>query len=212
MISWMTIFWPVPQWCDPGPRRLSRSQDLPQHTGQRGPVRTWSYNYSQESYHLMIYGEMNYSPVWGKVIVNINHLLLTLSSALNIIIYSYKVSRHFEKRNINWQFSSPWSQVTLQSLRVSKNCWSNYWIDWVQQMGLVYLKESFDSFLSMPGNIIIKIPFLGWLTSIYSSQDFKFRVALRRICGPGLREGGEEPQDHMLDSPQPIWTSSSVRD
>ena len=39
----------------------------------------------------MIYGEMNYSPVWGKVIVNINHLLLTLSSALNIIIYSYKV-------------------------------------------------------------------------------------------------------------------------
>ena len=49
------------------------------------------HNDSQESYHLLIYGEMNHSPLWGKVIVNINHLLLTISSAVNIIIYSYKV-------------------------------------------------------------------------------------------------------------------------
>ena len=50
------------------------------------------YNHSKESYHVLRYGEMRSSPLWGKVIVNLNHLLLALSSAVNILIYSYKVS------------------------------------------------------------------------------------------------------------------------
>ena len=51
------------------------------------------YNHSKESYHVLRYGEMRSSPLWGKVIVNLNHLLLALSSAVNILIYSYKVSK-----------------------------------------------------------------------------------------------------------------------
>ena len=47
-----------------------------------------------ESYHLLRYGEMiqeNEEPLWGKIVIKFSHLLLTLSSAINIIIYSYKV-------------------------------------------------------------------------------------------------------------------------
>ena len=29
---------------------------------------------------------------WGKVVIKFSHLLLSLSSAINILIYSYKVS------------------------------------------------------------------------------------------------------------------------
>ena len=52
-----------------------------------------------ESYHLLRYGEMipdKEEPLWGKIVIKISHLLLTLSSAVNIIIYSYKVN--IEKR------------------------------------------------------------------------------------------------------------------
>jgi hypothetical protein len=31
-------------------------------------------------------------PLWGRIVIKISHLLITLSSALNIIIYSYKVN------------------------------------------------------------------------------------------------------------------------
>ena len=49
-----------------------------------------------ESYHLLRYGEMiqeKEEPLWGKIVIKFSHLLLTLSSAINIIIYSYKVGR-----------------------------------------------------------------------------------------------------------------------
>ena len=46
----------------------------------------------QESYHILCYGPIQEGPLWGKIIIKISHLLITLSSALNIIIYSYKVS------------------------------------------------------------------------------------------------------------------------
>ena len=46
----------------------------------------------QESYHVLRYGGMKNPPLWGKIVVKFSHLLLTLSSAINIIIYSYKVS------------------------------------------------------------------------------------------------------------------------
>ena len=45
----------------------------------------------QESYHILRYGPIKEAPLWGKIIIKISHLLITLSSALNIIIYSYKV-------------------------------------------------------------------------------------------------------------------------
>ena len=49
-----------------------------------------------ESYHLLRYGEMiqeKNEPLWGEIVIKFSHLLLTLSSAINIIIYSYKVGR-----------------------------------------------------------------------------------------------------------------------
>ena len=47
-----------------------------------------------ESYHLLCYGKRigeDEEPLWGKIVIKISHLLLTLSSAINILIYSYKV-------------------------------------------------------------------------------------------------------------------------
>jgi len=46
-----------------------------------------------ESYHLLCYGKRigeDEEPLWGKIVIKISHLLLTLSSAINILIYSYK--------------------------------------------------------------------------------------------------------------------------
>jgi len=43
-----------------------------------------------ESYQMIVYGSLRYEPLWGKVLIKLSHLLLCLSSAVNIIIYSYK--------------------------------------------------------------------------------------------------------------------------
>merc|ERR1711872_98221 len=43
-----------------------------------------------ESYQMLMWGDLKFTPLWGKVIIQLSHLLLTVSSAVNIIIYSYK--------------------------------------------------------------------------------------------------------------------------
>ena len=48
-----------------------------------------------ESYHMLRYGKLLEDPLWGKIVIKFSHLLLTLSSAVNIIIYSYKVGTCF---------------------------------------------------------------------------------------------------------------------
>ena len=40
---------------------------------------------------MILYGELRFKPLWGRLTIKLSHLLLCLSSALNIIIYSYKV-------------------------------------------------------------------------------------------------------------------------
>ena len=47
-----------------------------------------------ESYHMLRYGKMTAEPLWSKIIIKLSHLLLSLSSALNIIIYSAKVTNY----------------------------------------------------------------------------------------------------------------------
>merc|ERR1719361_821446 len=42
-----------------------------------------------ESYQVILYGELKMEPLWGRILIKFNHFLLTLSSALNIVIYSY---------------------------------------------------------------------------------------------------------------------------
>ena len=44
-----------------------------------------------ESYHRLLYGDLEHEPLWGKLVIKVSHLLLGLSSAGNIVIYSYKV-------------------------------------------------------------------------------------------------------------------------
>merc|ERR1739848_178184 len=45
----------------------------------------------QESYHILRYGPIGEdAPLWGKISIRISHLLITLSSAFNIVIYYYK--------------------------------------------------------------------------------------------------------------------------
>ena len=39
----------------------------------------------------MVYGKLKFTPFWGKIVIKLSHLLLASSSALNIVIYSYKV-------------------------------------------------------------------------------------------------------------------------
>jgi hypothetical protein len=40
---------------------------------------------------MIAYGKMKFTPLWGSIVIKFSHLLLTISSALNIVIYSYKV-------------------------------------------------------------------------------------------------------------------------
>ena len=47
-----------------------------------------------ESYHMLYYGKMYEEPLWSKIVIKLSHLLLSLSSAGNILIYSAKVGRH----------------------------------------------------------------------------------------------------------------------
>ena len=47
-----------------------------------------------ESYHMLRYGKMTAEPLWSKIIIKLSHLLLSLSSAVNIIIYSAKVTNY----------------------------------------------------------------------------------------------------------------------
>jgi hypothetical protein len=41
---------------------------------------------------MIAYGKMKFTPLWGSIVIKFSHLLLTISSALNIVIYSYKVN------------------------------------------------------------------------------------------------------------------------
>ena len=40
---------------------------------------------------ILSYGQLPHEPLWGRIMIKFSHLLLTLSSAVNILIYSYKV-------------------------------------------------------------------------------------------------------------------------
>ena len=40
---------------------------------------------------MVVYGSLMFKPLWAKFFIKLSHLLLCLSSAVNIIIYSYKV-------------------------------------------------------------------------------------------------------------------------
>ena len=37
------------------------------------------------------YGRLEEHPAWVMILVKVNHVLLTINSATNIVIYSYKV-------------------------------------------------------------------------------------------------------------------------
>ena len=69
----------------------------------------------QESYHLLQYGAMTNPPFWGKVVIKFSHLLLSLSSAINILIYSYKVSLTFSQNTHG--FCSARVHVPIRALR-----------------------------------------------------------------------------------------------
>eukprot|EP00092_Neocalanus_flemingeri_P024640 GFUD01026725.1.p1 GENE.GFUD01026725.1~~GFUD01026725.1.p1 ORF type:complete len:407 (+),score=101.90 GFUD01026725.1:197-1417(+) len=43
-----------------------------------------------ESYQVILWGELRDEPLWGRILIKCSHLLLSVSSALNIVIYSYK--------------------------------------------------------------------------------------------------------------------------
>ena len=47
---------------------------------------------------MIVYGEMKYTPLWGRLVIKLSHILLSLSSALNIGIYSYKVNINSNNR------------------------------------------------------------------------------------------------------------------
>ena len=39
------------------------------------------------------YGRLEEHPAWVMILVKVNHVLLTINSATNIVIYSYKVQQ-----------------------------------------------------------------------------------------------------------------------
>jgi len=56
-----------------------------------------------ESYQMLSYGQLPHEPLWGRIMIKFSHLLLTLSSAVNILIYSYK---DFKFRAVLRRFSA----------------------------------------------------------------------------------------------------------
>ena len=40
---------------------------------------------------MIMYGSLKFEPFWGRLVIKLSHLLLGMSSAVNILIYSYKV-------------------------------------------------------------------------------------------------------------------------
>ena len=50
-----------------------------------------------ECYHVLYHGNVRHweQPLWAKVVIKLSHLLLSVSSAVNIIIYSTKMSINF---------------------------------------------------------------------------------------------------------------------
>ena len=44
-----------------------------------------------ESYQRIVYGQLEHEPLWGRLVIKLSHFLLGISSAVNILIYSYKV-------------------------------------------------------------------------------------------------------------------------
>merc|ERR1712223_1247700 len=43
-----------------------------------------------ESYNIVMFGKLHEQPIWAGVVIKTSHLLLTFSSAVNILIYYFK--------------------------------------------------------------------------------------------------------------------------
>ena len=42
-------------------------------------------------FQMVVFGERRHEPAWAMIVIMLSHLLLAISSAINILIYSYKV-------------------------------------------------------------------------------------------------------------------------
>merc|ERR1719483_1001255 len=70
-----------------------------------------------ESYQMLVYGSLKFKPFWCKVLIKCSHLMLGLSSAVNILIYSYK---DFKFRSVLLtEFNSCIAQHHRQGARLS---------------------------------------------------------------------------------------------
>ena len=49
---------------------------------------------------MIVYGSLKYKPLWGRILIKVSHLLLCLSSAVNIVIYYYKVIFYWIEESI----------------------------------------------------------------------------------------------------------------
>ena len=49
---------------------------------------------------VILYGELKTEPLWGRILIKFSHFLLTISSALNIIIYSYNERSQGEQKTL----------------------------------------------------------------------------------------------------------------
>ncbi|XP_023337723.1 FMRFamide receptor [Eurytemora carolleeae] len=65
-----------------------------------------------ESYQTLVYGDFQSPPGWGNLVIKVSHLLLTFSSAANILIYSYKDFRFRTILASFCSFSHPHSDVS----------------------------------------------------------------------------------------------------
>ena len=66
---------------------------------------------------MVVYGSLMFKPLWAKFFIKLSHLLLCLSSAVNIIIYSYKVCTLLLKQILNPLFQDFQFRAALM-----KNC------------------------------------------------------------------------------------------
>ena len=61
-------------------------------------------------------GQLEHEPLWGRLVIKLSHFLLGVSSAVNILIYSYKVS----------QIKSKLTQHPSLHADISNTLWHNF--------------------------------------------------------------------------------------
>ena len=71
------------------------------------------------SFQFVFFGELSTPPIWVVILIRVNHLLLAINSAVNIVIYSFKDLKFRTVLLSAFKRKQPFSQSFRTSIRSS---------------------------------------------------------------------------------------------